>query len=48
VIVVSDRRVRLLTVVVGVAGLLAAATMLAAAQDISVNLGQGNGLTASA
>ena len=41
----SDRRVRLLTVVVGVAGLIAAATQPAAAQDISVNFAQGSGLT---
>ncbi len=41
----SDRRVRLLTVVVGVAGLIAAATTPAAAQDISVNFAQGSGLT---
>ena len=42
---ISDRRVRLLTVVVGVAGLVAVAATPAAAQDISVNFGQGNGLT---
>jgi len=41
----SDRRVRLVTVAVGVAGMLFAAAAAAAAQDISVNLGQGNGLT---
>ena len=41
----SDRRVRLVTVVVGVAGVLGAMTASAAAQDISVNFGQGNGLT---
>ena len=40
----SDRRVRLVTVVVGVAGILLT-TAPAAAQDISVNFGQGNGLT---
>ena len=40
----SDRRVRLVTVAVGVAGILIA-TGPAAAQDISVNFGQGNGLT---
>ncbi len=45
----SDRRVRHVTVVIGVAGLiLAAAASPALAQDISINLGQGgqnNGLT---
>ena len=41
----SDRRVRLVTVAVGVAGILLAAMAPAAAQDISVNFGQGNGLT---
>jgi flagellar biosynthetic protein FliP len=43
----SDRRVRLVTVVVGVAGFLAAGVVSAAAQDISINLGggQGSGLT---
>ena len=45
VIATSDRRVRLVTVVVGVAGLILFATAPAAAQDISVNFGQGNGLT---
>ena len=40
----SDRRVRLVTVAVGVAGFAAAGT--AAAQDISVNFGQGPGLIA--
>ena len=40
----SDRRVRLVTAAVGVAGILIA-TGPAAAQDISVNFGQGNGLT---
>jgi len=43
-IATSDRRVRLVTVAVGVAGILLA-TAPAAAQDISVNFGQGNGLT---
>ena len=43
--VFSDRRVRLLTVVVGVAGLVLMAATPAAAQDISVNFGQGGGLT---
>jgi flagellar biosynthesis protein FliP len=41
----SDRRVRLVTVAVGVAGMLLTAMGTAAAQDISVNFGQGNGLT---
>jgi len=42
----SDRRVRLLTVAVGVAGLvLLAAALPAAAQDISVNFGANAGLT---
>ncbi len=41
----SGRRVRLLTVGVGVAGLIAAAIPPAAAQDISVNFAQGSGLT---
>ena len=41
----SDRRVRLVTVAVGVAGLILVATAPAAAQDISVNFGQGTGLT---
>ena len=41
----SGRRVRLLTVGVGVAGLVLAAVTPAAAQDISVNFGQGGGLT---
>lgn len=40
----SDRRVRLVTAAVGVAGILIV-TGPAAAQDISVNFGQGNGLT---
>ena len=43
--VASDRRVRLVTVAVGVAGILAGLTATASAQDISVNFGQGNGLT---
>ena len=44
---VSDCRVRLVTVAVGVAGFLAAGVVSAAAQDISINLGggQGGGLT---
>ena len=42
---ISDRRVRLVTVAIGVAGLIAAATTPAGAQDISVNFGQGTGLT---
>lgn len=41
----SDRRVRLVTVAVGAAGILARLTASASAQDISVNFGQGNGLT---
>ena len=41
----SGRRVRLLTVVVGVAGLVLTAATPVAAQDISVNFGQGGGLT---
>lgn len=41
----SGRRVRLLTVVVGVTGLVLTAVTPAVAQDISVNFGQGNGLT---
>jgi flagellar biosynthesis protein FliP len=45
VTVASDRRVRLVTVAVGVAGILAGLTATASAQDISVNFGQGNGLT---
>ena len=45
VIAASDRRVRLVTVAVGVAGILLVAMAPAAAQDISVNFGQGNGLT---
>ena len=44
-IAASDRRVRLVTVAVGVAGILLVAMAPAAAQDISVNFGQGNGLT---
>jgi len=35
----SDRRVRLVTVAVGVAGMLFAAAATTAAQDISVNFG---------
>jgi flagellar biosynthesis protein FliP len=41
----SDRRVRLLTVAVGVAGVLLALTQPAGAQDVNINFGQGNGLT---
>ncbi len=41
----SDRRVRLATVAVGVAVAIVAAATPAAAQNISVNLGQGTGLT---
>lgn len=41
----SGRRVRLLTVAVGVAGVLLAATAPAGAQDVSINFGQGTGLT---
>jgi hypothetical protein len=41
----SDRRVRLVTGAVGVAGVLPGLTATASAQDISVNFGQGNGLT---
>jgi flagellar biosynthetic protein FliP len=41
----SDRRVRLVTVAVGVAGILTGLTATASAQDISVNFGQGSGLT---
>lgn len=41
----SDRRVRLLTVAVGVAGVMLSATAPAAAQDVSINFGQGGGLT---
>ncbi len=41
----SDRRVRLATVAVGVAVAITAAATPAAAQNISVNLGQGTGLT---
>ena len=44
-IATSNRPVRLVTVAIGVAGILLAATATAAAQDISVNFGQGNGLT---
>ena len=45
---ISDRRVRLVTVAIGVVGLIALAASPAAAQDISVNFGQGgpnSGLT---
>jgi flagellar biosynthetic protein FliP len=48
VILISGRRVRLVTVAIGVTGLvLAAAASPALAQDISVNFGNGtnNGLT---
>jgi len=46
VILRSDRRVRPhVTVAVGVAGILAAALVPAAAQDVSINFGQGGGLT---
>ena len=41
----SDRRVRLVTVAVGVAGILAGLTATASAQDISITFGQGGGLT---
>ncbi len=41
----SDCRVRLVTVVVGVAGFLGAAIVPAAAQDVSINFGAGGGLT---
>lgn len=41
----SDRRVRLVTVAVGVAGVMAAAVTPAVAQDVSINFGQGSGLT---
>jgi flagellar biosynthetic protein FliP len=41
----SDRRVRLVTVAVGVAGALGAATVPAAGQDISINFAEGGGLT---
>jgi hypothetical protein len=40
-----DRRVRLVTVAIGVAGLIAAAATPAGAQDISVNFAQVSGLT---
>ena len=42
---VSGRRVRQLTVVAGVVGTILAATAPAGAQDVSVNFGQGAGLT---
>ena len=41
----SGRCVRLLTVLVGVIGVMIAATAPAAAQDVSINFGQGSGLT---
>ena len=42
----SDRRVRpYVTVAVGVAGILTAAIVPAAAQEVSINFGQGGGLT---
>jgi len=41
----SGRRVRLLTVAVGVAGVMLAATAPAGAQDVNINFGQGTGLT---
>jgi flagellar biosynthetic protein FliP len=41
----ADRRVRLTTVVVGVAAVLAVSATSVAAQDISINFGQGSGLT---
>jgi len=41
----SGCRVRLLTVAVGVVGLILVATAPAGAQDVSINFGQGNGLT---
>jgi flagellar biosynthetic protein FliP len=41
--VISDRRVRLVTVAVGVAGLILTMATPVAAQDISVNFGQGVG-----
>jgi len=43
--VISARRVRLVTVAIGVTGLIAAGISPAAAQEISVNFGQGSGLT---
>jgi flagellar biosynthesis protein FliP len=45
VTVCSDRRVRLVTVAVGVAGLLALMVTPAGAQDVSINFPQGTGLT---
>jgi flagellar biosynthesis protein FliP len=42
---ISDRRVRLLTVAVGVVGIIAALTAPAGAQDVNINFGQGSGLT---
>jgi flagellar biosynthesis protein FliP len=44
-IAISDRRVRLVTVAVGVAGALGAAIVPAVAQDVSINFAQGSGLT---
>jgi len=41
----AGRRVRLVTVVAGVAGLLALTVMPAGAQDVSINFAQGSGLT---
>jgi flagellar biosynthetic protein FliP len=41
----SGRRVRLTTIAAGVVGVVAVAASPAHAQDISVNFGQGNGLT---
>jgi flagellar biosynthetic protein FliP len=41
----SDRRVRLVTVAVGVVLFLGATMVAAVAQDISINFGQGGGLT---
>jgi flagellar biosynthetic protein FliP len=41
----SGCRVRLVTVAAGVAGFLAAALVPVAAQDVSINFGQGTGLT---
>jgi flagellar biosynthesis protein FliP len=41
----SDRRVRLVTVAVGVAGFLVAAIVPAGAQAININFGEGGGLT---
>ncbi|HET7678987.1 MAG TPA: flagellar type III secretion system pore protein FliP [Xanthobacteraceae bacterium] len=41
----SDCRVRRVTVAVGVAGFLAAGVVSTTAQDVSINFGQGSGLT---